>query len=262
MTAAAGMAMGGLRPVVAVYSTFFTRAFDQAYYDVGLHRLPVTIVLDRAGITGDDGASHHGVLDMSLALSIPNMTVFAPSCTEEVSVMLNTALSLDGPATIRFPKTPPVSLDGQTGAGLNARKLRQGSSKVCVLGVGKMTARCAQAALALMAEGIDVTLWDTRIVSPADPDMLDDALAHEVVITVEDGVRIGGAGTHLRDALAQRAMARGVTCPQSESLGVPKRYLAQAAPESILAGLGLDADGITQSIRGLLKAAPVTQEPR
>ena len=247
---------------MAVYSTFFTRAFDQAYYDVGLHRLPVTIVLDRAGITGDDGASHHGVLDMSLALSIPNMTVFAPSCTEEVSVMLNTALSLEGPATIRFPKTPPVSLDGATGSGLKARKLRQGSSSVCILGVGKMTARCADAAQALAADGINVTLWDTRVVAPADLDMLDDALRHEVVLTVEDGVRVGGAGTHLRDALAQRAHDLGVSCPRSESLGIPKRFLAQAAPESILAGLGLDADGIAQSIRGMLKAAPLTQEPR
>ena len=106
VTAAAGMAMAGLRPVVAVYSTFFSRAFDQANLDVGLHRLPVVFALDRAGITGDDGPSHHGILDLSLALAIPGMTVLAPSSADEVGPMLDAALTLDGPAVIRYPKTP------------------------------------------------------------------------------------------------------------------------------------------------------------
>src|SRR5437763_7895766 len=104
VTAAAGMAMGGLRPVVAVYSTFFSRAFDQANLDVGLHKLPVIFALDRAGITGDDGPSHHGVLDMALGLRIPGMTIFAPSSAQELKVMLRSALSMDGPVMIRYPK--------------------------------------------------------------------------------------------------------------------------------------------------------------
>ena len=107
VTSAAGMAMAGLRPVVAVYSTFLSRAFDQANLDVGLHACPVVFVLDRAGITGDDGPSHHGALDLALALSIPGMTVFAPSAAEEVEPMLRAALELSGPSTIRFPKTRP-----------------------------------------------------------------------------------------------------------------------------------------------------------
>ncbi len=124
VTAAAGMAMAGMRPVVAVYSTFFSRAFDQANLDVGLHRLPVVLVLDRAGITGDDGPSHHGVLDMALGLSIPGMTVFAPSSAPEVEVMLAEALTLDGPSMIRFPKTPaPWVEPGIVGSGLR-RPLR------------------------------------------------------------------------------------------------------------------------------------------
>ncbi len=125
MTAAAGMAMGGLRPVVAVYSTFFCRAFDQANLDVGLHGLPVTLVLDRAGITGDDGPSHHGILDLALTLSIPGMTVFAPSSAEEVKVMLDTALELPGPSSIRLPKTPArhVGAD-EVGQGLTSRRTR------------------------------------------------------------------------------------------------------------------------------------------
>src|SRR5436853_4431276 len=105
VTSAAGMAMGGLRPVVALYSTFFSRAFDQANLDVGLHGLPVVFALDRAGITGDDGPSHHGVLDLALCLRIPGMTMFAPSSAQELKVMLADALQLDGPVAIRWPKT-------------------------------------------------------------------------------------------------------------------------------------------------------------
>ncbi len=125
LTSAAGMAMAGMRPVVAVYSTFFSRAFDQANLDVGLHGMPVVMVLDRAGITGDDGPSHHGVLDLALALSIPGVTVFAPSSAPEVEVMLAEALSLDGPSVIRFPKTPaPWTAPGAVGSGMHARRAR------------------------------------------------------------------------------------------------------------------------------------------
>src|SRR5690606_33321254 len=126
VTAACGMAMGGLRPVVAVYSTFLTRAIDQVNLDVGLHQQPVVFVLDRAGITGDDGPSHHGVLDLVLCTKVPDMTVFAPSSYGEVGQMLHDALELctDGPAAIRFPKTmPPPSVDGDVGSGLHARRV-------------------------------------------------------------------------------------------------------------------------------------------
>jgi 1-deoxy-D-xylulose-5-phosphate synthase len=261
LTSAAGMAMGGLRPVVAVYSTFFTRAFDQAFYDIGLHRLPVTIVLDRAGITGDDGASHHGVLDLELCLSIPNMTVFAPSNVEEVGVMLETALSLEGPASIRFPKTAPVPTDGLTGEGLSARKLREGDGSVCLLGVGKMVARCLEAADALQAEGIDATVYDIRVVSPADPAMLADALGHRCILTVEDGVRVGGAGTHLIDSIGALADERGVALPSYRNLGTPRSFLAHANPEVILSALGLDAAGIAASVRRELAGEPEPATP-
>jgi 1-deoxy-D-xylulose-5-phosphate synthase len=148
-----------------------------------------------------------------------------------------------------------VNLDGQVGEGLQARKIREGGPALCLLGIGKMTARCLEAAAILGREGISVTLWDARVVSPADPGMLDDALDHDLVITVEDGIRVGGAGAFLRDAMAQRALARSVACPQSESLGIPRRYLSQATAESILAGLSLDAEGIAQSLRSQLRAA-------
>src|SRR5207248_1606974 len=126
VTSAAGMAMGGLRPVVAVYSTFFSRAFDQANLDVGLHKLPVVFALDRAGITGDDGPSHHGVLDMALCLRIPGMTVLAPSSAQELTVMIEHALTItDGPVAIRYPRGNARQVDPtDVGSGLSARKLR------------------------------------------------------------------------------------------------------------------------------------------
>ncbi len=202
VTAAAGMAMAGLRPVVAIYSTFFSRAFDQANLDVGLHGLPVVFALDRAGITGDDGASHHGVLDLSLTLSIPGMTVFAPSSAQEVGVMLGEALDLPGPSAIRFPKTPARQApDGAVGSGLTGRRIRHGDGTVCILAVGKVVEAAEEAAGKLATEGVDATVWDVRVVSPPDPAMLADAATHGLVVTVEDGIRVGGAGTFLVDAM-------------------------------------------------------------
>ncbi len=163
---AAGMAMAGLRPVVAIYSTFLNRAWDQLYYDVGLHQLPVVFCIDRAGVTGDDGASHHGVLDLSLLTKVPGMTVLAPSSYEEVAVMLHEALAITtGPVAIRWPKTPAVRAD-VTGSGLTARHARTGSD-VCLLGVGKMLAACEEAADLLQWDGISASVWDVRVATPS-----------------------------------------------------------------------------------------------
>jgi 1-deoxy-D-xylulose-5-phosphate synthase len=254
VTSAAGMAMAGLRPVVAVYSTFFSRAFDQANLDVGLHACPVVFVLDRAGITRDDGPSHHGVLDLPLALSIPGMTVFAPSAAEEVAPMLQTALSLQGPSTIRFPKGAARHVDpDEVGSGLSARQVRAGDGTVCLLGVGKALGGCLAAASELSAEGIDATVWDVRVVAPPDADMLGDAARHSLVVTVEDGVRHGGAGAFLLDALAAVVESSGVTPgPATRVLGIPRQYLAQGNPDEILASLGLDGAGIAESVRSAL----------
>jgi deoxyxylulose-5-phosphate synthase len=254
VTAAAGMAMAGLRPVVAIYSTFFSRAFDQANLDVGLHGLPVVFVLDRAGITGDDGPSHHGVLDLVLTLGIPGMTVLAPSAAEEVPVMLAAALEQQGPVAIRFPKTPARHVAPEdTGEGLEARRSRRGDGSLCVLAVGKLVEPAEEAVEKLAAEGIDATLYDVRAVAPPDPTMLADALEHRVVVTVEDGLRLGGAGTFLADAMRQAA-APGAALPQVIHLGVPRAYLAHGKPDTILAQLGLDAAGIADVLRGAARA--------
>jgi 1-deoxy-D-xylulose-5-phosphate synthase len=261
-TSAAGMAMAGLRPVVAVYSTFWSRSFDQANLDVGLHGCPVVFVLDRAGVTGDDGPSHHGILDLALALSIPGMTVFAPSSAEEVEPMLRTALELPGPSTIRVPKTAPRHVHpNDVGNGLRARQLRAGDGSVCLLGVGKTVGACLSAADTLAAEGIDATVWDARVISPADSAMLEDAARHRLVVTAEDGVRHGGAGAFLLDAMAAQTDSAGLPTPATRMLGVPRQYLAQGKADDILASLGLDGAGIAESVRRVRLGVPVEPRP-
>jgi 1-deoxy-D-xylulose-5-phosphate synthase len=252
VTSAAGMAMGGLRPVFAVYSTFLTRAIDQVTYDVGLHGLPVVFCLDRAGITGDDGPSHHGVLDMALLTKVPGMTLFAPSSYQELGQMLHDALDLcEGPAAIRWSKTAAPSVDpSEVGSGLRGRKVRTGRD-LCILAVGKMLAAATQAADELAAEGIEASVWDVRVV-PLDPAMLADAAEHPVVLTAEDGIRDGGVGALIADRISQ---IDGIgPAPRVRVLGTPIAYIPQAKPDAILSELGLDAAGLAREGRALVSA--------
>jgi 1-deoxy-D-xylulose-5-phosphate synthase len=243
VTSAAGMAMTGLRPVVAVYSTFFSRAFDQANLDVGLHGAPVIFALDRSGITGDDGPSHHGVLDLALCLRIPGMTVFAPSSAQELPVMLETALGLSGPSSIRYPKTAARQVPAdQVGSGLAARRVRTGDGSVCLLAVGKMLEAAEEAAEILAADGVDVTVWDVRVVRPLDPSMIMDAGTHDLVVTIEDGIRVGGAGSLIVDAIADLHETR--QSPPILTLGIPTSYIPHGKADRILTQLGLDGPGI------------------
>jgi len=255
VTAAAGMAMGGLKPVVAIYSTFFSRAFDQANLDVGLLNLPVVFVFDRAGITGDDGPSHHGLLDIALCLAIPNMTIFAPSSAEEIPGMLATALSMSTPTAIRFPKTLPKPFDGEIGEELNAREVVRGDGSLCVLAVGKMAPNAYQALELLGDERAKITLYDVRVLPP-DGAMIDDALRHDRVITVEDGTRHGGAGTLMVSAIRGRAQELGLDFPTTRILGVPRAYLEHHRPDALLAELGLDPEGLAGAFDRLLADAP------
>ncbi len=247
VTGAAGMAMGGLRPVVAIYSTFLNRAWDQVVYDVALHRLPVVFCLDRAGITGDNGPSHHGVYDLALLAKVPGMRVLAPSSAQELQVMLHDAIELadDGPVAIRYPNgTAPQVGEHEVGVGLHARRLRHGDGSVCVLAIGKLVTFAAQAAQTLGEHGIDATVWDVRSCAPLDPEMIADAAAHRAVVTCEDGVRDGGVGMTIADQVH-------ATAPQVpvEVLGLPSKFIPQGKPDRILAQLGLDADGIAAAVR-------------
>ncbi|MGA7835511.1 MAG: 1-deoxy-D-xylulose-5-phosphate synthase [Acidimicrobiales bacterium] len=255
VTAAAGMAMGGLKPVVAVYSTFFSRAFDQANLDVGLLNLPVVFVFKSAGITGDDGPSHHGLLDIALCLAIPNMTVFAPSSTAELPVMLKAALSMTSPTAIRYPKTDPQPFDGRVGEGLSAREVVRGDGSLCVLAVGKMAPNAYAALERLGEEAKHITLYDVRVLPP-DPNMIDDALNHERIITVEDATRHGGAGTLMVSAIRSRAQDLNRPFPLTRILGVPRAYLEHHKPDELLAELGLDPEGLAGAFARLLEGKP------
>jgi 1-deoxy-D-xylulose-5-phosphate synthase len=252
VTAAAGMAMRGLRPVVAIYSTFVSRAWDQLVYDVGLHGVPVVLCVDRAGITGDDGPSHHGLYDLALLTKIPGMTVFAPSSYEEVGVMLSDAVDLaSGPVALRWPKTPARHVGpAEVGSGRNARKVRDGRD-VCILPVGKMVEAAADAAEVLAGRDLEATVWDVRVV-PLDERMLADARRHPLVVTVEDGIAEGGVGS-----LVAGALARGEGEPPAVlTLGTPTAFLPHAKPDELLANLGLDGAGVAASVLKALDARP------
>lgn len=250
VTAAAGLAIAGKVPVAAIYSTFFARAFDQANMDVGLHDEHVVFVFDRAGITGDDGPSHHGILDLALCLRIPAMTVLAPSSQQELAAMLRTAVDLEGPVSLRFPKGPAASSE-EIGEGLAARQVR-GGNDVTILAVGDRLSAAVDAAASLASDGVEAAVWDARVIRPADADMLDAAAAAPLVVTVENGVVSGGAGAYLADRLQERA---GVAdAPPILRLGVPDSYLAQGKPDRILAELGLDAAGIATATLKALRA--------
>ena len=247
---ATGMAMGGLRPMVAIYSTFLTRALDQINLDTALHGCPVIFCLDRAGITGDDGASHHGLLDMVLLSKIPGMTIFAPSSYEELPVMLDTAMEItSGPSAIRWPKTPPfrASID-EVGSGLSARRVREGSD-VCLIGIGKMLETVCEAADILEREGVSCSVWDPRVVKPLDPVMIGDAAQHRLVVTAEDGLRAGGIGQAIRDQVDGAGSARVVT------IGLPTAHLPHGKIDELLARYRMDASGIVSTVKEHLHAA-------
>jgi len=251
VTAAAGMAMAGLRPVVAIYSTFLSRAFDQCNLDVGLHHLPVVLVADRAGITGEDGPSHHGVLDLVEMLAIPGMTVFTPSSADEVALALRTALALEGPVAIRFAKTPgPRRIRGGVGEGLKARVAREAGDRLVIVAYGKMVVPALVAADLLADEGIEATVVDARLARPVDPGLLDRLGRAEAVVTVEDGFIHGGAGAYLAE-LVRTAHPR---LPIA-NLGVPTAYVPHGTPDELLAELGLDGFGIAQHVQSWLEVA-------
>lgn len=252
VTASAGMAMGNLRPVVAIYSTFIARAFDQVNLDVGLHRLPVVFVLDRAGITGDDGPSHHGVLDLIEFLSIPGMTVLAPACLEDVDPMIQYALSLSGPSMIRFPKTPgPARLWMPNSKEMKPRCLVEGT-EVALVAVGKMVVPAIHAAEMLADSGISASVWDPRILTSFDESFLRELSSHQIIVTVEDGFVPGGYGTHLRHNLEKVV---GWDVARFRELGISPSYIPQGKADEILASFGLDAEGIANSVTKCLAEA-------
>ena len=245
VTLASGLAMGGRRPIVFIYSTFLQRAFDQLVTDVALHDLPVVFMIDRAGVTGSDGPSHHGAFDLAYLRMIPGLSIAAPSSADELAGMLATALDHPGPVAIRYPKAGVDSIPRLPAAPVpfgEWEELRSGSD-VLLLAVGRMVPVAAKAAVQLEQEGISCRLVNARWVKPLDPRLLDWAEKYERIVTVEDGVASGGFGSAVLGALAPAGLAGKVRV-----LGLPDAFLPPGNADALLAELGLDADGIAAQI--------------
>ncbi|HQR28332.1 MAG TPA: 1-deoxy-D-xylulose-5-phosphate synthase [Nocardioides sp.] len=261
-TSAAGLAMGGLHPVVAVYATFLNRAFDQVLMDVALHRCGVTFVLDRAGVTGDDGASHNGMWDMSVLQVVPGLRLAAPRDAPRLRELLDEAVAVDdAPTVVRFPKgPPPADLPTLGKAGGTDVLVRDGARDVLVVGVGSMATTAVGVAERLVAQGIGVTVVDPRWVKPVDPALVELAAQHRLVVSIEDNGRVGGCGAVLLQTLTEA----GVTTP-FRLHAVPQEFLAHAKRAAILERIGLTAQaialGIVEDITALAEGAGLQVEP-
>jgi 1-deoxy-D-xylulose-5-phosphate synthase len=262
-TSAAGLAMGGLHPVVAVYATFLNRAFDQVLMDVALHRCGVTFVLDRAGVTGDDGASHNGKWDMTILQAVPRLRLAAPRDGSRLRELLNEAIEVDdAPTVVRFPKGPPPEDIPALGKAGGADVLvRNGRRDVLVVAVGSMASVAVDVAARLVAQGIGVTVVDPRWVKPVDPAIVDLAREHRLVVSIEDNGKVGGCGA----VLLQTLNDAGVHTP-FRLHGVPQEFLDHAKRAAILERLGLTAQaialGIVEDMTVLTDGAPLLGSDR
>ncbi|QNN52946.1 1-deoxy-D-xylulose-5-phosphate synthase [Nocardioides mesophilus] len=244
-TSAAGLAMGGLHPVVAVYATFLNRAFDQVLMDVALHRCGVTFVLDRAGVTGDDGASHNGMWDMSVLQVVPGLRLAAPRDGARLRELLREAVQVsDAPTVVRFPKGPPIAdLEAVDRAGGCDVLVRAGAKDVLLVGIGSMASVCVEVAERLGAQGIGVTVVDPRWVKPVDPALVGLARDHRLVVSVEDNGIVGGCGSVLLQTLNEARVETPVRLR-----GVPQEFLRHAKRARILEEIGLTAQALARSI--------------
>ena len=243
---AAGLAFGGLKPVVAIYSTFLQRGIDQSIIDVALSNLNVVFALDRAGLVGEDGPTHHGVFDMVYLRMIPNMRIMAPSNEAELTCALHTALKLGGPFAIRYPRgsamgveipaEPCVFEEGK------ARTLRQGTD-VALLAFGRMVGKAVKAAGLLEQQGISARVVDMRWVKPIDKQAVAQACETKLVVTLEEGVIAGGAGSGVLETMA----ACGLSAPVLQ-LGIPDSFVTQGKVGELFHLLGLDSEGIVASV--------------
>ncbi|MFB6890737.1 1-deoxy-D-xylulose-5-phosphate synthase [Kitasatospora sp. NPDC056327] len=251
VASAAGLATGGLHPVVAVYATFLNRAFDQVLMDVALHRLGVTFVLDRSGVTGPDGASHNGMWDMSILQVVPGLRLAAPRDADELRAQLREAVDVaDAPTVVRFPKAtigPAVPAVERIG-GVDVLLRTAEEPEILLVAVGTMAGAALDAARLLLAEGFTATVVDPRWVKPVDPVLPGLAAAHGLVVTVEDNGRTGGVGA----ALAQALRDAEVDVPL-RVLGLPQEFLGHAARGEILEETGLTGTGVAAQTAAFAK---------
>ncbi|MFE2044608.1 1-deoxy-D-xylulose-5-phosphate synthase [Streptomyces sp. NPDC059477] len=244
VTSAAGLAMQGCHPVVALYATFLNRAFDQVLMDVALHGLPVTFVLDRAGITGPDGPSHHGMWDLALLNAVPGMRVAVPRDAAQLRELLTEAVTHHaGPTALRFPKAQAAAdIEALERHGPVDVLFRSGVRDVLLVATGPLAGAAVEAAAYLDQRGIGCTVADPRWALPVPHQLTELAARHRLVITVEDGIRTGGVGA----AVAQAITDTGSTVP-THILGLPRRFLPHATRNDLLSAAGLDAQGIVHA---------------
>lgn len=243
VTFAGGMATEGLKPVVAIYSTFLQRAYDQLIHDIALQNLDVTFALDRAGLVGADGATHAGNYDLAYLRCIPNMVVMAASDENECRQMLTTGYQYPGPAAIRYPRGAGIGAAIQkelTALPIGKAELKRQGKKVAILAFGSMVHPSL-----LAGEALDATMVNMRFIKPLDTDMIKEiAASHDAFVTVEEGCTMGGAGSAVAEALAEAGLAKPVLI-----LGLPDKFVDHGDPALLLAQCGLNAEGIEASIR-------------
>ncbi|CAL9407062.1 1-deoxy-D-xylulose-5-phosphate synthase [Streptomyces sp. enrichment culture] len=248
---AAGLAHAGVHPVFAVYATFLNRAFDQVLMDVALHKCGVTFVLDRAGVTGTDGASHNGMWDMSILQVVPGLRLAAPRDADQVRAQLREATAVeDAPTVVRFSKGavgPAVPAVGRVGGMDVLREPGTDTPDVLLVSVGALAPMCLEIAALLDRQGISTTVVDPRWVKPVDEAMAPLAEKHRVVVTVEDNSRVGGVGSTIAQALRDA----GVDVPLRD-FGIPPRFLDHASRAEVLAEIGLTAPDVARQVTGLV----------
>ncbi|MFI6587605.1 1-deoxy-D-xylulose-5-phosphate synthase [Embleya sp. NPDC050493] len=251
VTSAAGLALGGLHPVFAVYATFLNRAFDQVLMDVALHKCGVTFVLDRAGVTGSDGASHNGMWDLSILQCVPSLRIAAPRDADQVRLQLREAVAIDdAPTVVRYSKGavgPAVDAVGRVGGMDVLRCDGQPIPDVLIVSIGAFAPMCLEVADLLNGQGISSTVVDPRWVKPVDDALAPLAQRHRLVVTVEDNCRVGGVGS----AVAQALRDAHVDVPTRE-FGIPLRFLPHASRKELLAEIGLTAQDIAREVTGLV----------
>jgi 1-deoxy-D-xylulose-5-phosphate synthase len=244
---AAGQAKAGLRPIVDIYSTFLQRSFDQIFQEVSLQNLPVTFLLDRGGLTGPDGPTHHGVFDLGYMRLFPNMAVMAPGDDRDLPAMLDFALAHDGPTSIRYPKAPAETIDRSFAPiELGKAEVLEWGTDGMIVCCGTLLANCVKAAALLREEGLDVGVVNARFVKPLDTETILKAVAESpVVLTVEEGQLMTGFGS----AVLEAANEVGLSTTNVHRLGLPDRYVEHGERGELLAELGLDAAGIARAFK-------------
>ena len=254
VTAAAGMAAAGMKPVTAIYSTFMQRAYDSILHDICMQKLHVTMCLDRAGLVGDDGYTHHGVFDYAYLRSIPNMTIMAPKDENELRHMLKTALSFNGPISVRYPRGSGV------GVGITepmqelpigkAEVLREGK-ELCFWAIGSMVQSAVQAADKLKEQGIDAGVVNMRFAKPLDKDLLiEHAKRYGKIVTLEEGVLAGGVGSEVLEILDDAGLLQQCAVLR---LGIPDEFVTHGDKKLLFRDLGLDTDAIVQKAAEFVK---------